>query len=406
MTKKNKKTKKYTSKKIILDRSKWPIVAICYDFDKTLSPKNMQEYSFIPDLGMNETEFWGQNGKFSKENKVDQILSYMYMMIRKSEKGGDTFNNTITKTDLNKYGKSIELFPGVTTWFSQIEKIADGLCIKIEHYIISAGIKEMIEGSSIATKFEHIYASSFVFDKKFKYAIWPSQVINGTNKTQFIFRINKGCLNEIDEEGLNKSMAQEQRRIPFSHMIYIGDSETDIPCMTVVKRNGGYSIGVYNPEDITKGKSFELLRDNRINFFAPADYRKDKDLFTIVQLIFKKIFYEDKIGNVQQIQGKEVTEYFDMTKFNTVILMLNIKEAMDLKNMNELDGILSGKLENLYLEGAKFRLYKMATFSENYNHMLLNIFKEKYSDLFNEALQVLGKEKLKDERQSDCYLPD
>ena len=135
-----KSTKKYNEE--------WPIVAICYDFDKTLSPKDMQEFGLIPKLNCSSEEFWDQSNGMAKKEGMDKILSYMQTIIKKA--GHDI---SITEKDFNNLGKDIELFPGVDTWFGRINKIAEELNIHVEHYIISAGLKEIIKGTSIARYF-------------------------------------------------------------------------------------------------------------------------------------------------------------------------------------------------------------------------------------------------------------
>ncbi|MEG2540545.1 MAG: HAD family hydrolase [Clostridia bacterium] len=385
---KEKEVKKIDKKEKVVDKSGWATVAICYDFDKTLSPLNMQEYSFIPKIGMDKDAFWAQNTKFSIENNMDLILGYMFKMIAESSKVDVTCNSKITESDLNKLGKDIELFEGVETWFSQIEKLADTLEINVEHYIISAGIKEMIEGTSIVKRFKKIYASSFAFDKKCKYAIWPSQVVNSTNKTQFLFRINKGCLDELDGKGLNKSMEQEKRHIPFDRMIYIGDSETDIPCMTLVKRNGGYSIGVFNPNDNSKGNVYELINDGRINYFAPADYRKGKQLYCTLQLIFNKIHAEAELKNIEIKQKNEQKNYYQSLQFNGFAFETNLKKAISTNEKGLLQKLLNGKFEFDDEEIERLSLVKFAvleTFPCDWERIVRDTSKTENPELYRAA---------------------
>jgi 2-hydroxy-3-keto-5-methylthiopentenyl-1-phosphate phosphatase len=282
----------------------------------------MQEYGFIQNLGMTAEKFWNENSDFAKKHDMDQILSYMYLMVKKASSP----DYDITKKQLNDHGKKIELFEGVKHWFNLIRTIGDNLKIKIEHYIISAGIKEMIEGCSIRKEFTKIYASSFAYKNDNTTPIWPSKVINATNKTQFLFRINKGCLEDNDDEGLNKSIPQSNRRIPFNHIIYIGDSITDIPCMTLVKRNGGYSIGVYNPEDKSKGKAYDLIRDDRVNYYAPADYSKDKELYLIINHILHKIQTEIDLDQISNTQKKEQKVFEFNMRRNYLIFSLIVEE--------------------------------------------------------------------------------
>ena len=158
----------------------------------------------------------------------------------------------------------------------------------VEHYIISSGLKEMIEGTSVAKAgaFEKIYASSFMFDDK-DVPVWPAQVINYTNKTQFLFRISKGVL-DVNDFGVNEYFAPEDIRVPFRNMVYIGDSDTDIPCMKLVNSYGGHSIGVYNNETQDTSKVCRMFCENRIRYFAPADYTEGSSLDTLIKAIIDR----------------------------------------------------------------------------------------------------------------------
>lgn len=182
--------------------------------------------------------FWQESNAYAEKNGMDRILAYMKLILDKA--GNDI---RITESDFKKLGKSIELFSGVETWFERINDIAKEMEINVEHYIISAGLKEIIEGTPIAKFFTEIYASAFAYGT-YKQPIWPKQVVNYTSKTQYLFRISKDCLDLSDEDSINEFKPDAERRIPFRNFIYIGDSETDIPAMKIVKKGGGTSIGV------------------------------------------------------------------------------------------------------------------------------------------------------------------
>lgn len=268
------------------DSNKKTLVAIMYDFDKTLSTKDMQEFTFIPSLGYeNARTFWSEVDQVTGEN-MDSILSYMYMMLRKANEK----NVSITEKEFVKLGKDVELYPGVETWFKDINKIGKKYNLEIEHYIISSGLEEIIRGTKISKYFKRIYACKFMYDAN-HVAIWPATVVNYTTKTQYIYRINKGILDlgVANDRLLNKSMPEEEKRIPFERMIYIADGVTDVPCMKLVKGNGGKSIAVYNPESSASSSAVELAEDGRVDFIAPADYNKDSKLFKIVSSILKHI---------------------------------------------------------------------------------------------------------------------
>lgn len=265
-----------------------PVIAICYDFDKTLSPDDMQAQGFIQSVGYDIKDFWDRSNGLATNNDMDQNLAYMYTMITTSK--GKEY---ITKDALKKYGKQVKLFPGVKDWFSRIKSYGDEQGVIVEHYIISSGLKEMIEGTGIANEFEKIYASSFYFDEA-GVACWPAQTVNYTNKTQFLFRIEKGVL-DVNDQGVNDSFPSDKIRIPFRNIIYIGDSDTDIPCMNLVNSYGGHSIGVYNPQTEDKTKVYKMIRENRIKYFAPADYSENSDLENLVKTIINRSFFNEAL---------------------------------------------------------------------------------------------------------------
>lgn len=260
-----------------------PVIAICYDFDKTLTPDDMQAQGYIQSVGYEVASFWRETNEFAQANEMDSNLSYMYKMVQEAEG-----NLVLTKQALADYGSKVALFPGVDTWFERIRKYGEEHGVIIEHYIISSGLKEMIEGTKIAKDgaFEKVYASSFYYNDR-GVAKWPAQVINYTNKTQFLFRISKGVL-DINDPGVNDYFRPEDIRIPFRNMVYIGDSDTDIPCMKLINTSGGHSIGVYDPATGNKDKVFKMMADNRIRYFAPADYTEGSSLEALLHSIIDK----------------------------------------------------------------------------------------------------------------------
>lgn len=256
-----------------------PILALMYDFDKTLSPKDMQTYAFIPAIGMTEREFWDECGKTMSENNMDQILAYMFVMFKKA-KGKVLF----TRETLQALGKDVVLFNGVKTWFKRVNDYADKHGMKTEHYIISSGLKEIIEGTPIAENFERIYAAEYCYDED-GVPCWPAMAVNYTSKTQFLFRINKGVLDVTENDGLNEFMPEYMRRVPFRNMVYIGDGLTDVPCMKLVRTNGGHSIAVYQD---SKEKVNNLLLEGRVDYVLKADYSKGSELEKTVYAIIEQ----------------------------------------------------------------------------------------------------------------------
>ncbi|OUN83640.1 HAD family hydrolase [Gemmiger sp. An50] len=288
-------------------KESFPVVAICYDFDKTLSPDDMQAQGYIQSVGYDIPDFWRKSNDLASDNEMDQNLAYMFTMKQESE-GKVLF----TKDTLEKYGASVELFPGVEEWFERIREYGTEKNVIVEHYIISSGLKEMIEGTSVAKAgaFEKIYASSFYYNDN-GVAVWPAQVVNYTNKTQFLFRIEKGVL-DINDPAVNESFSPEEMRVPFRNMIYIGDSDTDIPCMKLVNSYGGHSIGVYNAKTKDKSKVYKMMRDGRIKYFAPADYTEGTELDGLVKSIIDRtaanealeaLHYKYKIERIKADKG-------------------------------------------------------------------------------------------------------
>ncbi len=280
-----------------------PVVAICYDFDKTLSPNDMQAQGYIQSVGFDVGRFWEESDAMACANDMDQNLAYMYKMVQEAE-GHFVFN----KTALAEYGAKVELFPGVNEWFERIRRFGEENGVIVEHYIISSGLKEMIEGTEVARRgaFKKIYASSFYFNDR-GVAKWPAQAINYTNKTQFLFRIEKGVL-DINDPGVNDYFPPEQLRVPFRNMVYIGDSDTDIPCMKLVNSYGGYSVGVYNPASGDKAKVYKMVRDNRIKYFAPADYSEGSELDTLAKRIILTTAEREKLENIHVSAVMETRE--------------------------------------------------------------------------------------------------
>jgi 2-hydroxy-3-keto-5-methylthiopentenyl-1-phosphate phosphatase len=261
-----------------------PVLAICYDFDKTLSPDDMQAQGYIQSVYDGDIpSFWKESNQMAEDNEMDTNLAYMYKMVNEARG-----RIVLTRKSLQEYGAKVQLFPGVEEWFERIRNYGADKGVIVEHYIISSGLKEMIEGTSVAKSgaFDKIYASSFMFDDK-DVPIWPAQVINYTNKTQFLFRIEKGIL-DVNDLGVNDYFPPEEVRVPFRNMIYIGDSDTDIPCMKLVNVNGGHSIGVYNNDTLDKTKVYKMLHDKRIKYFASADYTDGSDLDMLVKAIIDR----------------------------------------------------------------------------------------------------------------------
>lgn len=273
-----------------------PKMAFCYDFDGTLSPGNMQEYDFIQKLNMPVQDFWLKAHHLSLEHDCDEVLSYMRLMLEEA----DARHMPFTREDFRASGTKISFYEGVDTWFDRINAYAAAKGIETEHYIISSGLREIIKGTSIAPFFKWIYASSFMYDESGR-ALWPAQVINYTTKTQYLFRINKGCL-KINDPEINAYTPDENRSVPFSRMVYVGDGDTDIPCMKLVKCEGGHSVAVYEPDkEKQTGTARRLLKDGRVNFIAPAVYTPHSMMEELVKTIIDQVALDLKMTRLREV---------------------------------------------------------------------------------------------------------
>lgn len=275
-----------------------PIVALLYDFDKTLTPLDMQEYAFFPAIGTEASEFWERADSISDTQVMDMILASMYMM----HEACQTQDIPMTREFLNSCGGPIEFFPGLPDWFEQINARGEECGVQIEHYIISSGLKEIIEGTAVAPYFKKIFASEYLYDES-GHAQWPLNSVNYTGKTQYIFRVNKGILDISDDHVMSAYIPVGERRVPFENMIYIGDGFTDIPCMKLVRSNGGCSVAVHPPGGY---KSVDFLqRQRRVNFVTEADYRPESELSLVVNQFIEKVAITNKIQQHQAKQEKE-----------------------------------------------------------------------------------------------------
>lgn len=342
-----------------------PVLAICYDFDKTLSPDDMQAQGYIQSVGYEVESFWKESNGLAESNDMDQNLAYMYTMIQKA-RGRFIFN----RKTLMDYGAKVSLFPGVDTWFKRIREYGETKGVIVEHYIISSGLKEMIEGTKVANEFEKIYASSFYYDENGE-AKWPAQVINYTSKTQFLFRIVKGTL-DVNDSGVNDYFNPEDIRIPFRNMVYIGDSDTDIPCMKLVNSHSGHSIGVYNPETRDRRKVYKMMEDERIKYFAPADYTDNSELDKLVKAIIDQTASNEKLMSVHfQCKQEQVDHNMNIDSHED---REKQKLILDLENSNSFKQTHSviSKLKQIkkWTRGEKIQLQEIAKTNNQVSYII------------------------------------
>ena len=264
---------------------KKPIVALIYDFDGTLAPGNMQEFGFIQAMGETKEEFWEKSNSLAVDQDASDVLAYMKMMYDEARAKGIS----LRREDFKRFGRDIDFFEGVREWFSIVNAYGAEHGVRVEHYINSSGLKEMVEGTAIAKEFKHIFAGTYIYNEAGE-AVWPGIAVDYTNKTQFLFKISKGIFSARDSKMVNASTAEDKKRVPFAHMIYFGDGETDVPSMKVVGMFGGHPIAVYDPQNEKKrAVAAKLKRQGRVRFVAPAVYTRDSKAFKIVCAIIDKI---------------------------------------------------------------------------------------------------------------------
>jgi hypothetical protein len=266
------------------------IIALVYDFDGTLSPRPMQEYAFLPKIGAHPEHFWAESNRIAREQGADPMITYMHLLYRKAKEKGVR----IDRDDLVRQGREVEFYPGVEAWFDEIRRYVElrdeTRSITLRHYLISSGLMEIVQGTTIFSKFHNVFASEYWFEA---YDLpYPKRVITDTGKTQYLFRINKGI--EDLGQSINHHMPEALRPIPFSNMIYFGDGDTDVPSMAVVRKSGGHAIAVHAPEQSAQ-KCVDLFQAGRCDFFAPADYRRSSDLFRRTCLLLDRMLADIRI---------------------------------------------------------------------------------------------------------------
>ena len=258
------------------------VIAVVYDFDHTLSPQYMQDQTILPHAGIEPREFWQSCTALIKEKGYDQELAYMKRMLEH-----ETIRS-LSNQDLRRMGTQLTFFPGVPECFDELNTIIrqpkyEECDVHLEHYVVSSGLEAILEGSEIAKWTKATWGCQF--DEMDGYLSFPKRTISHTQKTQYLFRVNKNLLDA--DQDVNDHVPEEARRVPFRHMIYVGDGPTDVPCFTVIKKNGGLAVAVYNPDDLTRRsfkKCYDLTRHaDRVHFMAPADYRRGSHLRLILE---------------------------------------------------------------------------------------------------------------------------
>ena len=276
-------------------------IALVYDFDGTLSPKPMQEYTVLPKLNVDPKAFWAESNRIAREQGADPLITYMHLMYKKAKE----HNVRIDREDLVQLGRDVEMFAGVEEWFDEINSYvglrAETQGVTVRHYLVSSGLTEIIEGTSIYKRFHNVFASEYWFEA---YDLpYPKRVITDTGKTQYLFRINKGL--EDLGESINHHMPEDQRPIPFCNMVYFGDGETDVPSMALMRKSGGHAIAVHAPGK-TKAKCVDLFKAGRVDFFAAADYRRGSELFKRTCLLLDRMLADIRVREEMWKIGRSI----------------------------------------------------------------------------------------------------
>jgi hypothetical protein len=276
-------------------------IALVYDFDGTLSPKPMQEYAFLPQLGVDPADFWAESNARARKDNADPLITYMRLLYEKAK----AKKISIDRDALVAQGRRVEFYPGVETWFESVadyvKSHAQSHGVHLRHYLISSGLSEIVEGTSIYKRFHNVFASEYWFEA---YELpYPKRVITDTGKTQYLFRINKGV--EDLGQSINQHMPEGDRPIPFANMIYFGDGDTDVPSMAVIRKNGGYAVAVH-PPGRGRAKCVDLFKAQRCDFFAPADYREGSELFKRTCLLLDRMLADIRVQEEMWRLGRGV----------------------------------------------------------------------------------------------------
>ncbi|MBQ8749408.1 MAG: haloacid dehalogenase-like hydrolase [Clostridia bacterium] len=260
-------------------------VAFMYDFDYTLCKGYMFEFGFLESFGEGNEQYWQDNIDLCIKHNMDNNLGYMYLLLEIARRN----NVKLTKEYINNFGQSVDLYKGLESWFDRVTEYGKKLGLEVEHYIISSGLKELIDGTKIASKVKRVFASNFAYNEDGE-AFWPAQVVNYTNKTQYIFRIKKNMIDNLYDQYEVNEYIEKEKKMPYKNMVFFGDGETDIPCMKLVKDKGGFSVCVYNEEKEECRKTAErIFSEGRVNIMAKADYSENSELDEKVKELLERI---------------------------------------------------------------------------------------------------------------------
>jgi phosphoglycolate phosphatase-like HAD superfamily hydrolase len=273
-------------------------IGIIFDFDETLAPDSTS--SFLESLDVDVKDFWlNQVNPLYLKHGWDPIPAYLYKMIEVSQ---SCPQKKITKKKLADFGKKLKFFNGVQTIFGQLEKTAKKVnpAVQVDFFLISSGIRQILMNSKIAKYFKDIWACDFHYNSNGE-IVFPKNIVSFTDKTRYLFQISKGIFgpeSRLNPFEVNKKVGQLY--IPFNQMIIVGDGYTDIPLFSLIKKNDGTAIAVYNPTDKRKWtRAWGFVEDKRVTNLVPADYGKKHALNHIlimaVQTMASKLRLDDTV---------------------------------------------------------------------------------------------------------------
>jgi len=265
-------------------------IAVLFDFDDTLAPDSTSGY--LNNVGFKDiASFWKKEVASLTDADWDPVPAYLYKIIEASKTGRIP---KVTQDSLMEYGRQLPLHDGVQGMFPRLRQVAKEANPKalIEFYLISSGIGDILRHTPIAPEFTDIWASEFSYSSDGGID-FPKKIVSFTDKTRYLFHVQKGLIGRQSRGkpfDVNKKLKPEQIRVPIKHMIFVGDGYTDIPCFSLVKKDGGVSIAVFDKSHSEKwGNAYQFVHDGRVSNLLSANYSAQSDLSIFLGMAVKKL---------------------------------------------------------------------------------------------------------------------
>lgn len=254
-------------------------IAVVFDFDDTLAPDTTSGY--LRQAGIEDLpRFWKEEVGALYTHGWDPVPAYLYKMIEASRSGRIP---PITRESLASWGQQAPLHRGVETLFDRLREAARRANprLHIEFYVISSGLGDVLRATRIAQEFTEIWSSEFHYGADGA-AVFPRRIVSFTDKTRYLFHVQKGLIGDEDRAKpfeVNRKVPRERQRVPFDHMIFVGDGYTDIPCFSLLKQHEGIPIAVYDPHHEERwGNAFRFVAEGRVSNLHSANYSEGSDL--------------------------------------------------------------------------------------------------------------------------------